>query len=181
MKKIIGLFILVIVLAMISGCTQPAQPATVTTPAATAVPTVPPAEATPAPTIAASPEPTILPTVVPAVLSVPKITLVPQTANTIIYMRNYAFVPTELTVLPGTGVTWVNDDSTVHAVKTIGTNAGLFSSGDIVPTASWGYTFGADEGVFEFTCTYHPTMKGTIVVKQGAEVAGAPPLQTPSS
>ena len=64
MKKFIGLFILVIGLVMISGCTQPAQPAAVTTTvvttvvptvphttvANTVVPTVPPTVATPAPT-----------------------------------------------------------------------------------------------------------------------------------
>ncbi|MEI7856583.1 MAG: hypothetical protein WCH85_03660 [Methanomicrobiales archaeon] len=54
MKKIIGLFILVIVIAMISGCTQPAQPANVTAPVTTmvttVVPTPLPTEATTVPT-----------------------------------------------------------------------------------------------------------------------------------
>jgi plastocyanin len=172
------LFILVIVIAMISGCTQPAKTA-VTTPEPTAVPTVPLTVATPAPTMMQTPEQTMVPTMA-ATESKPKITLVPQTKDTIIYMRNNTFVPQELTVLPGTGVTWVNEDNTVHAVKTTGSHAGMFSSGDIIPTATWGYTFGADEGVFEFTCTYHPDMKGTIVVKQGASVVGAPTMQTPS-
>ncbi|MHB8163269.1 MAG: cupredoxin domain-containing protein [Methanoregula sp.] len=178
MKKLIGLFILVIVIAMISGCTQPAKTAVVT-PEPTAVPTVPPTVATPAPTMVPTPEQTMVPTIV-ATVSKPKTTLVPQTKNTIIYMRNYTFVPQELTVLPGTGITWVNEDTTVHAVKSTGIHAGMFNSGDIIPGGSWGNTFGASEGVFEFTCIYHPNMKGAIIVKDGASVEGAPAMQTPS-
>jgi plastocyanin len=173
MKKFIGLFILVLVLAMISGCTQPAQPAAVATPVVTEIPTVPPTEE-------ATPVPTMVPTTVTTVLSKPKITLVPQTTKTIFYMRNNTFVPMELTVLPGTGITWVNEDFIAHSVKTTGTHAGMFNSGDIIPTATWGYTFGADEGVFEFTCPEHPNMKGTIVVRKGESVVGAPAMQTPS-
>ena len=175
MKKFIGLFIVVVVLVIISGCTQPAQTTAVITPVATAVPTVPP---TVPPTVA-TPAPTVMPTTVTTVMSTPKITLVPQTKNTIFYMRNNTFVPTELTVLPGTGITWVNEDSVVHSVKITGTHTGMFNSGDIIPGGSSGNTF-ADEGVFEFISPDHPDMKGTIVVKAGASVEGAPPMQTPS-
>ncbi len=103
-----------------------------------------------------------------------------QTTKTIIYMRNNTFVPLELTVLPGTGITWVNDDSTLHSVKTIGNHAGMFNSGEISPGGRWGYTFGANDGVFEFTDIYYPEMKGTIVVQKGESVVGAPTMQTPS-
>ncbi|MDP2798056.1 MAG: cupredoxin domain-containing protein [Methanoregula sp.] len=154
---------------------QPAQPAAVTTPVATAVPTVPPTEVTMVPT----PAPTMVPITVTMVLSTPKITLVPQTTKTIFYMRNNTFVPQELTVLPGTGITWVNEDFIIHSVKTTGIHAGVFNSGDIIPGASSGNTFGT-AGVFEFTCPDHPDMKGTIVVKEGASVVGAPTMQTPS-
>lgn len=176
MKKFFGLLILVIVLMMVSGCTQPAQPAAVITPEATAVPTVAPTEATLAPTLIPTPEQTV---VITPVVSKQKITLVPQTTKTIIYMRNNTFVPKELTVLPGTGITWVNEDFIVHSVKTTGIHAGMFNSGDIIPGATWGNTFGT-EGVFEFTCIDHPDMKGAIVVKAGASVVGAPAMQTPS-
>jgi plastocyanin len=175
MKRFIGLFILVIILAMISGCTQPAQTAAVTTPVVTEQPTVPPTIATLVPT----PEQTTVPTTVTTVLSKPKITLVPQTTKTIIHMRNNTFVPQELTVLPGTGITWVNDDSITHSVKTTGIHAGTYNSGDIIPGATAGNTFGT-VGVFEFTCPDHPDMKGTIVVKEGASVVGAPAMETPS-
>jgi plastocyanin len=177
MKRCIGLFVLVMVLAMISGCTQPVTPAKVTTPVTTtevtAVPTVPPTEATLAPT----PGQTLVPTTVITVLAKPKVILVPQTAKTIIYMRNNTFVPRELTVLPGTGITWVNEDSITHSVKTTGIHAGTFNSGDIIPGATSGNTFGK-AGVYEFICPDHMDMKGTLVVKEGASVAGAPAMQT---
>ncbi|MDP3563210.1 MAG: cupredoxin domain-containing protein [Methanoregula sp.] len=173
MKKFIGLFILVIVVAMISGCTQPAQPAAVTTPVVTAVPTVPPTVATMVP----SPEPTMVPTTVTTVLAKPKIPLVPQTGKTIISMRNNTFVPVELTVLPGTGITWVNEDNIAHSVKITGIHTGMFTSGDIIPGATSGYTFGT-VGVYDFICPDHADMKGTIVVKEGASVVGAPTMQT---
>ena len=175
MKKFIGLFILVIALVVISGCTQPTQPVAVTTTVATPVPTVPP---TIPPTVA-TPVPTIMPTTVATVLSTPKITLVPQTKKTIFYMRNNTFVPTELTVLPGTGISWVNEDSIDHSVNTIGIHASTFKSGIIIPGASSGNTF-ADEGVFEFACPDHPDMKGKIVVKAGPSVEGAPTIQASS-
>jgi plastocyanin len=175
MKKFIGLFILVIALVVISGCTQPAQPVAVTTTVATPVPTVPP---TIPPTVA-TPVPTMMPTTVTTVLSTPKIPLVPQTKKTIFYMRNNTFVPTELTVLPGTGISWVNEDFISHSVKITGINAGMFNSGEIIPGASSGNTF-ANVGVFEFACPDHPDMKGTIVVKAGASVEGAPTIQASS-
>lgn len=169
MKKFIGLFILVIALVVISGCTQPAQPVAVTTTIATPVPTIPPTVATPVPTV--------VPTKVTTVLSTPKITLVPQTKNTIFYMRNNTFVPTELTVLPGTGISWVNEDLISHSVKITGIHAGMFNSGEIIPGASSGTTF-ASEGVFEFACPDYPDMKGRIVVIAGASVVGAQPMPT---
>ena len=112
-------------------------------------------------------------------IATPKITLVPQTTRTIIDMRNNTFVPQEHIVLSGTGITWVNDDTIVHSVKTTGTYEGMFNSGDITPTATWGYTFG-QVGVFEFVSPNYPDMKGTIVIKDGASVVGVPIMQTPS-
>jgi len=177
MKRFIGLFVLLIAIVMIGGCTQQAQPAAVTTPVATAVPTVPPTEVTPV--LTPTQEPTVIPTAETTILSKPKITLVPQTTKTVISIRNNTFSPVELTVLPGTGITWVNDDTVAHSVKTTGIHAGMFNSGDFIPTATWDYTFGK-EGVFDIIDPGYPDMKGTIIVKSGASVVGAPAMQTPS-
>jgi plastocyanin len=175
MKKFIGLFILVIVLAMISGCTQPAQPATVT-PTATEVPTVPPTEATPVPTmeptsVVTPQSTTVIATTMATAVSTPKPVMTPSTKITTIHIRNNSFVPSELTVLPGTGLTWVNDDATVHAIKTTGIYAGKFNSGDIMKGTEWGYTFGANEGTFEIIDTYS-NATSVIIIKKGESVLG---------
>lgn len=161
MKKVIGFIILLTAFVAFAACTQQAAPQPVTTLPTTIATTVPTAELTPAPTAVPT---TVVTTVLPTITR----TLSPSTkVLTVIHMRNNAFVPQELTVLPGTGITWINDDDTVHTVKTIGTYAGKFSSGDILPGAVWGYTFGKQEGSFEIACAYHPEMKGTIIIKKG--------------
>ena len=82
-------------------------------------------------------------------------------------------------VLPGTGVAWVNDDKTVHSVAATGDHTGMFDSGDIIPTATWGYTFGADEGRYEFKDKYSG-VTGVVIVKNGPSVVGAPSMETPA-
>ncbi len=161
MKKVISFMILLIAFVAFTACTQPAAQEPVTT-LPTTIPTVLPT------TTEVTLEPTAVPTtVVTTVLPTVTRTLSPTTkVVTTIHMRNNTFVPLELTVLPGTGITWVNNDDKVHAVKTIGTYAGKFNSGDILPGAVWSYTFGKQEGSFEFTCSYHPEMKGTIIIKK---------------
>jgi plastocyanin len=184
MKKIIGLFILVIVLAMISGCTQPAKPAAVTTPVATEVPTAPTTEATTAPTM--EPAPVATPqstTVIATVAAVVKTPLPVQTASTkitTIYIRNNSFDPQVLTVLPGTGITWINDDTTNHAIKTTGIHAGMFNSGDFMKGTEWGYTFGANEGTFEIIDTYSNSTC-TIIVKKGELLMGSTTVRPTST
>ncbi len=84
---------------------------------------------------------------------------------TTISMRNNTFVPQELTALPGTGITWINDDPGVHTVTSTGNTTGKLNSGDILPGYQWSYTFGQREGRYEFTCSYHPEMKGAIIIK----------------
>lgn len=164
MKKFIGLIILLIACVAFSACTQQAAQETVTT-VPTTVPTtvvtiVPTTEITLAPTGLAT-------TVATTALPVATRTLSPSTkVVTIIHIRNNSFVPQQLTVLPGTGISWVNDDDKIHAVKTIGTYAGKFNSGDILPGAVWSYTFGKLEGNFEFTDSYHSEMKGTIIIRK---------------
>ncbi|MDO9550598.1 MAG: hypothetical protein Q7J03_06445 [Methanoregula sp.] len=181
MKKIIGLFILVIVIAMISGCTQQAQPAAVTTPVATAIETAAPTDL---PTTEATPELTVepLPVVTPevtieiattaaTVISTPKPDMTPSTKITTIYIRNGSFVPTELMVLPGTAITWINDDATVQAIKSTGSHQGMFSSGDFMKGSQWDYTFGVNEGTYEIINTYS-NATCSIIVKKGELLVG---------
>ena len=185
MKKFIGLFILVIGLVMISGCTQPAQPAAVTTTvvttvvptvphttvANTVVPTVPPTVATPAPTkqpttvATTPPNTTAIATTVATAVKTPIPVQIASTKITTFHIQNNSFVPQLLTVLPGTGIIWVNDDATVHAIKITGTHAGMFNSGDFT-TGSQVSTDFSVVGTFDFIDTYS-NATGMIIVKNG--------------
>ena len=89
-----------------------------------------------------------------------------STRITTIHILNNSFVPQQLTVLPGTGITWINDDAATHAIKTTGTHAGMFNSGDLGLGSNWGYTFGANEGTFEILDTYS-NATCMIIIKKG--------------
>jgi plastocyanin len=181
MKKCIGLFILMIVLVAISGCTQQAKPVTAvttepTTVVTTEMPTTeitavstPVATITTAPTTAAE---TINSNVTPT--ATPKPIVTPSIKVTTIHIRNNTYVPSELTVLPGTGITWINDDSGVHTIKATGDHAGMFTSGDLITGAQFHYTFGENTGTFAFTDSHYPAMEGTIIVQKGEDISGAP-------
>jgi plastocyanin len=190
MKKVIGLVLLLIVLVAFSGCTQQTKaPETtvVTTAVVTTAETVveeTPAEIlaeTPVETIAetpaetaaaATPEVTAEATTAPAAAVTAEAILTPSTKITTIHIVNGTFNPATLVVLPGTGITWTNDEATVHSVKVIGTYAGKFNSGDIVKGGSWGYTFGESEGTFQYADGYNPNLTGVIIVKKGSTFYG---------
>lgn len=81
--------------------------------------------------------------------------------SSVVNMSGSKFDPAEVTVDVGTTVTWSNNDSVTHTVTASG---GAFSSGDLKPGQNFGYTFN-EPGTFDYACTIHPTMTGTIVVK----------------
>lgn len=81
-------------------------------------------------------------------------------ANTV-YIQNFAFNPTSLTVKAGTTVTWVNKDSTTHTVIS---DNGAFPSGDLNPGSNYTYTFNKT-GTYPYHCSIHPSMTGTVTVQ----------------
>ncbi len=168
MKAIVAFLVLVIALLAVSGCTQPATAPVQTTPTPTAVQTpVPTTEApTTVPTVEITPAP-VETTVVPTP------TTTPQTAITTVTIKNNVFSPATLTVLPGTGITWISEDAHVpHRVIAIGKNYGLFQSDDLDLKQTFSYTFGT-VGTYEYMDSYHPTARGVIIVKEGPEIVGA--------
>jgi plastocyanin len=73
-----------------------------------------------------------------------------------------AFQPAEVTVGVGDTVTWTNNDSVGHDVT-----ADSFSSGDpgdMAPGDTFRHTF-QEAGTFDYVCTVHPGMEGTVVVE----------------
>jgi plastocyanin len=79
-------------------------------------------------------------------------------------MDHNTFIPGEITVAPGTTVTWVNNENMPHTVVNL--NKG-FRSKTLVKDASFSFTF-ATAGDYSYLCSIHPNMKGKVIVKPGA-------------
>lgn len=168
----IAVFLVLAAVLFAVGCTQSGS----STPAATQTP-APTTVATTAPTPATI-VPTTVQTSVITVTSTPtwgtiKPTPTVTTTETTVYMRNMSFTPTPLHVLPGTMITWRNEDDVTHAVQSSGIHAGLFQSGNLIKGQEFSFTFG-DVGTYDYICTLHPTMTGTIIVENGADIVGVP-------
>jgi plastocyanin len=72
----------------------------------------------------------------------------------------FAFVQTELVVPVGSTVTFVNNDSVAHTATA---SDGTFSTGNIAPGESVPITLD-QPGTYLYSCSYHPNMKGVIIV-----------------
>ena len=70
------------------------------------------------------------------------------------------FDPPALTVARGDRVVWTNKDLVPHTA----TASGTFKSISIAPGKSWTWT-AKKSGSHGYICTFHPTMKGTLVVR----------------
>jgi plastocyanin len=84
----------------------------------------------------------------------------PPTVRVTIQTVKYSLERIE--IRKGETVEWDNKDLTPHTVTS--QSGGEFDSGSIEPDASWSHTF-TQAGEFPYTCTFHPEMNGTIVVK----------------
>jgi plastocyanin/mono/diheme cytochrome c family protein len=77
-------------------------------------------------------------------------------------MDGTSFVPAEIRVQAGETVTWINRDPFPH---TVASRTGRFRSGELAADAHWQFTPAAP-GRFEYVCTLHPGMRGTLIVEQ---------------
>ena len=75
-------------------------------------------------------------------------------------ISNFAFAPATLTVPVGTTVTWTNHDEEPHTVVA---GDGSFHSPGLGTDATFSNTF-ATAGTFDYVCSIHPFMHGTVVV-----------------
>lgn len=80
-----------------------------------------------------------------------------------IFLEYKTFNPTQLEVVKGTTVTFINKDNADHTA----TSTKLFDSGRLRSGESYTYTFN-DAGIFYFYCNYHSSNsqeQGAILVK----------------
>jgi plastocyanin len=75
---------------------------------------------------------------------------------------SFAFVPATLTVRAGSTVTWTNHDEEPHTVVA---SDGSFHSPGLGTGGTFSHTF-ATAGTFDYVCSIHPMMHGTVVVTQ---------------
>ena len=84
-------------------------------------------------------------------------------AATLVSIQNFAHAV--LNVAPGEEIVWVNADPVPHSVTggASGVADGSFDSGLLGPGQSFALTFD-EPGEYQFTCSIHPAMNGTVVV-----------------
>ena len=78
-----------------------------------------------------------------------------------IEVKDFMFMPTTLTVNAGEEVSWVNKDDEPHTVVS---DTGLFRSSALDTDEKFSFKFDKP-GTYHFTCSIHPRMVGTIIVK----------------
>jgi len=74
------------------------------------------------------------------------------------------FEPANITVKPGTTVTWIDESQMPHTVS--GQSGGLRSS-TLYNGQKFGHTFD-HAGRYDYLCDLHPSMKGSVVVEDAA-------------
>ncbi|WP_217242332.1 cupredoxin family copper-binding protein [Streptomyces sp. AC555_RSS877] len=88
-------------------------------------------------------------------------------------MKGYAFSPAALSVPVGSTVTWTNQDTAPHDVKTtsgpVSIHSPMLNKGQ-----SWSFTFGTP-GSYGYYCTVHPDMTARITVRAAAPATTAAP------
>lgn len=88
----------------------------------------------------------------------------PASAGATIVIKNFAFVPSTLTVSPGEKVTVRNTDSATHTVtSTAATKA--FDTGNINPGQTVTFTAPNVTGSYAYICQIHQFMHGTLTVR----------------
>jgi amicyanin len=103
-----------------------------------------------------------------AVMATVTVMAAPQSAE--VKIDNFTFAPQSLTIKAGTTVTWTNEDDIPHTVVA---TAKAFKSKVLDTDDKFSFTF-ATAGTYEYFCSLHPHMTGTIVVESAAGGGAAP-------
>lgn len=74
-------------------------------------------------------------------------------------IRDFTYIPDTLTVKIGQTVRWTNYDTAIHNVVGSGLESDTLQQGD-----TFTFTF-EEEGTYDYICTFHPWMEGTVIVE----------------
>src|SRR4051812_28334658 len=75
-------------------------------------------------------------------------------------IANKKFDPASVKITAGDTVTWTNSDDHDHTVVA---DDGSFKSGNIGSGQTFAHKF-KKPGTYSYSCTYHPRMKGSVIV-----------------
>jgi len=76
-----------------------------------------------------------------------------------ITIQNFTFTPSTLTVKQGAKVTWTNQDSAPHTIK-----SSSFNSKELGKGESFEFVFNT-KGSFDYSCGIHASMRGILIVE----------------
>ena len=85
----------------------------------------------------------------------------PQMAATVT-IRNFKYIPDNVTIKKGGTITWVNEDEQKHDATPKG-NTGFTATKLLAKGESGSATFAA-AGAFDYTCSVHPAMLAKVTV-----------------
>ena len=94
-------------------------------------------------------------------IAVPKGFAAPPDQNNQVKIDNFTFGPKTVTISAGTTITWANRDDIPHTVVS---TDNAFKSKVLDTDQEFSYTF-TKPGKFEYFCSIHPKMTGTVVVQ----------------
>lgn len=97
----------------------------------------------------------------------------PMTSRYTVEVSSSAYHPADLEVRSGDTITWVNRDIIPHTATSDSASRAI-DTGTLAPGDSSSYVAN-HAGVYRYTCSFHPTMQGRLVVR-----AAAPGAQKPS-
>jgi amicyanin len=90
--------------------------------------------------------------------------------ETAVKIDNFTFTPQRVTVKVGTTVTWTNQDDIPH---TVASATKAFRSKALDTDDKFSFTF-TTAGVYDYFCSLHPHMTGTVVVDSASGSNPAP-------
>lgn len=79
----------------------------------------------------------------------------------VVEMRGFGYQPATIRVSPGDTIVWVNRDAVPHTATD---SSGVWDSGSIAAGESWRRAV-EESGETSYYCTFHPTMRGRIVLQ----------------
>ena len=85
-------------------------------------------------------------------------------------IQDFFFDPDQLSVAPGTTVTWVNEGQAPHTVTS--TDGKELDSATLQPGDTYSFTFKEDDAgeSYAYQCTIHPEMTASVMVSGGGEM-----------